>query len=107
MIPQLDPSAGTEPGQMVASEVRSQATNARPEDQREAGPPTVKDVARIAGVSTATVSRVVNGNPHVREAARTAVIHAITMLGYERNEAAASIRRRRDGQAPTGTGHRP
>ncbi|QGN58485.1 LacI family DNA-binding transcriptional regulator [Nostocoides sp. HKS02] len=56
-------------------------------------PATVKDVARIAGVSTATVSRVVNGHPSVREATRAAVLHAIATLGYERNEAAASVRR--------------
>lgn len=98
MIPHFDPSAGTEPGQLPASEVRSDSANARTADKQEAGPPTVKDVARIAGVSTATVSRVVNRKPHVSEAARTAVLHAITMLGYERNEAAASIRRRRNGR---------
>ncbi|WP_304650418.1 LacI family DNA-binding transcriptional regulator [Nostocoides sp. HKS02] len=34
-----------------------------------------------------------NGHPSVREATRAAVLHAIATLGYERNEAAASVRR--------------
>ena len=94
MKPQIDPQAGTEPLQLTSDEGCAVA-RARPEDRQAPGPPTVKDVARIAGVSTATVSRVVNQNAHVSEAARTAVLHAITALGYERNEAAASIRRTR------------
>lgn len=94
MKPQIDPQAGTEPLQLTSDEGCAVA-RARPEDRQAPGPPTVKDVARIAGVSTATVSRVVNQNTHVSEAARTAVLHAITALGYERNEAAASIRRTR------------
>lgn len=94
MKPQLDPRAGTEPGQLASNE-GPEAARARPEDHHEPGPPTVKDVARIAGVSTATVSRVVNQNPHVSEPVRTAVLHAITTLGYQRNEAAVSIRRMR------------
>lgn len=94
MTPQLEPQASTEPLELTSEECCAVA-RARPEDHQAAGPPTVKDVARIAGVSTATVSRVVNQNAHVSEAARTAVLHAITALGYERNEAAASIRRTR------------
>ena len=43
----------------------------------------LEDVAREAGVSTATVSRVFNGRPNVSEATRTAVAAAITMLGYD------------------------
>jgi hypothetical protein len=97
VTPQLDPHTGTKPGQ-VASAEGAGAARTWPEDEREPGPPTVKDVARFAGVSTATVSRVVNRNPHVSEAARTAVLHAITALGYERNEAAASVRRMRSGR---------
>lgn len=95
MISPLDPRAVSAAGQLASN--GSEAARPRPEDQHETGPATVKDVARVAGVSTATVSRVVNGNPHVSEAARTAVLRAIALLGYERNEAAASIRRMRNG----------
>ncbi|QGN45652.1 LacI family DNA-binding transcriptional regulator [Micromonospora sp. WMMD558] len=42
------------------------------------------DVARKAGVSEATVSRVLNGRGGVSEATRTAVLTALDVLGYER-----------------------
>lgn len=42
------------------------------------------DVARKAGVSEATVSRVLNGRDGVSEATRTAVLTALDVLGYER-----------------------
>lgn len=53
---------------------------------------TIKDVARHAGVSIATVSRVVNGYAHVRPNVRDAVNKAIEELGYRRNELASSFR---------------
>ncbi|WP_428964976.1 LacI family DNA-binding transcriptional regulator [Micromonospora fluostatini] len=42
------------------------------------------EVARKAGVSEATVSRVLNGRGGVAEATRTAVLTALDVLGYER-----------------------
>jgi hypothetical protein len=42
------------------------------------------DVARLAGVSQKTVSRVVNGAPHVRPDVRERVNRAIEQLGYRR-----------------------
>lgn len=44
------------------------------------------DVADQAGVSTATVSRVLNGKPEVAAETRKAVLAALDMLGYERPE---------------------
>lgn len=44
------------------------------------------DVAEQAGVSTATVSRVLNGKPGVAGETRRAVLAALDMLGYERPE---------------------
>lgn len=58
------------------------------------GRSTIKDVARVAAVSFKTVSRVLNDEPHVSAALRLRVIHAVEQLGFERNEAAASLRRR-------------
>jgi LacI family transcriptional regulator len=43
---------------------------------------TLYDVARAAGVSTATVSRVVNGQDGVRLTTRQRVLDAIEALGY-------------------------
>ena len=42
------------------------------------------DVAKQAGVSEATVSRVLNGKPGVSEATRAAVLTALDVIGYER-----------------------
>jgi LacI family transcriptional regulator len=53
---------------------------------------TIKDVARLANVSIATVSRVVNGYAHVRPAVREAVTKAIAELGYRPNGLASSFR---------------
>ncbi|MGM0384917.1 MAG: LacI family DNA-binding transcriptional regulator [Actinomycetota bacterium] len=44
------------------------------------------DIAERAGVSTATVSRVLNGKPGVAEDTRRAVLTALDILGYERPE---------------------
>ncbi|WP_199555138.1 LacI family DNA-binding transcriptional regulator [Sandaracinobacteroides hominis] len=55
------------------------------------GSATVQDVARAAGVSAMTVSRVVNGGSNVREATREAVNMAIAKLNYRPNTAARSL----------------
>ena len=56
---------------------------------------TLYDVARLAGVSTATVSRVVHGQDRVRESTRERVRQAIEELGYVPDGAAQSLSRRR------------
>lgn len=58
--------------------------------------PTVNDIAREAGVSLATVDRVLNARPGVREKTITAVNEAIQKLGYVRDQAAANLARGRD-----------
>ncbi|GAA2386882.1 LacI family DNA-binding transcriptional regulator [Nonomuraea africana] len=54
---------------------------------------TMADVARHAGVSLKTVSRVVNQEPHVRQDLVRRVQGAITALGFRRNEAASRLAR--------------
>jgi LacI family transcriptional regulator len=54
-------------------------------------PPTVKDVAREARVSTMTVSRVVNGENGVSPELRSRVEAAIAAVGYSQNKAARSL----------------
>ncbi|WP_197087931.1 LacI family DNA-binding transcriptional regulator [Micromonospora sp. HK10] len=49
------------------------------------------DVARLAGVSHQTVSRVLNGHPNVREQTRLRVQAAIAELGYRPNRAARAL----------------
>jgi len=58
---------------------------------RQTGAPTIADVAQLAGVSTMTVSRVINGENNVREATRAAVREAIQRLDYAPNRAARSL----------------
>ncbi|MFD1719676.1 LacI family DNA-binding transcriptional regulator [Georgenia deserti] len=55
------------------------------------------DVAREAGVSLQTVSRVLNGSGAVREATRAAVLRVIDELGYRPNLQARSLASRRSG----------
>jgi LacI family transcriptional regulator len=57
--------------------------------------PTVNDIAREAGVSLATVDRVLNARPGVRDKTIRAVNDAIDRLGYVRNVAAANLARQR------------
>lgn len=57
--------------------------------------PTVNDIAREAGVSLATVDRVLNARPGVRDKTIAAVNTAITRLGYVRDVAAANLARQR------------
>ncbi len=57
--------------------------------------PTVIDIAREAGVSLATVDRVLNARPGVREKTILAVNEAIARLGYIRDMAAANLARSR------------
>jgi LacI family transcriptional regulator len=52
---------------------------------------TIYDVARAAGVSMATVSRVVNGNPNVKPATRKKVLECIKQLGYRPNAVARGL----------------
>ncbi len=52
---------------------------------------TIKDVAARAGVSPKTVSRVMNGEPHVRAAVRDAVMLVVEALGYRPNAFARSL----------------
>lgn len=60
-----------------------------------ANKPTVNDVAKMAGVSLATVDRVLNERPGVRSVTIEKVMGAVTSLGYVRDEAAANLARRR------------
>ena len=53
--------------------------------------PTVHDIAREAGVSLATVDRVLNARPGVRQITVARVQEAIRSLGYVRDLTAANL----------------
>jgi LacI family transcriptional regulator len=53
--------------------------------------PTIRDVAREAGVSHQTVSRVLNDHPKVASETRARVLQVMEAMGYERNLAAQML----------------
>ncbi|MEU1346814.1 LacI family DNA-binding transcriptional regulator [Streptomyces sp. NPDC005775] len=65
------------------------------DDPRSVGTPTLEDVARAAGVSRATVSRVINGVRNVDPAIQDAVRRAVELTRYAPNRAARSLVTRR------------
>lgn len=56
---------------------------------------TLKNVAELAGVSTATVSRVLNNDIRIRDKTRTKVLDSIQALGYTMNNVARSLKTNR------------
>jgi DNA-binding LacI/PurR family transcriptional regulator len=57
--------------------------------------PTLRDVARLAEVSVATVSNVVNNTKHVTAETRERVERAIAETGYVPNQAARALARQK------------
>ena len=55
----------------------------------------IRDVAKKAGVSTATISRVLGNYPGVREKTRKKVLKSVTELNYEINAVARSLRQKK------------
>jgi DNA-binding LacI/PurR family transcriptional regulator len=56
------------------------------------GKTTITDVARLAGTSVRTVSRVINNEPHISEKTKQAVLEAIAELDFEANIVAQGLR---------------
>ncbi|GGJ59757.1 LacI family DNA-binding transcriptional regulator [Deinococcus roseus] len=54
--------------------------------------PSVLDVARLAGVGTSTVSRVLNNQSNISAQSREKVLRAVEILGYTPNQDARSLR---------------
>jgi DNA-binding LacI/PurR family transcriptional regulator len=53
--------------------------------------PSITDVARLAGVSYQTVSRVITGAPDVSAATRARILEVIEQVGYRRNKMATAL----------------
>lgn len=60
-------------------------------DEAERGRVGVREVAHAAGVSTQTVSRVINDQPNIRPETRVRVLEAMSALGYRVNNAARAL----------------
>ncbi|MGA7108025.1 MAG: LacI family DNA-binding transcriptional regulator, partial [Terracidiphilus sp.] len=61
-------------------------------------PPRMSDVAKLAGVGTMTVSRVLSGSVKVSEETSKRVFDAIATLNYRPNEVARALRDQRSHQ---------
>jgi LacI family transcriptional regulator len=61
------------------------------EREQTSGRATIRDVARVAGVSVATVSRVLNGRPDVAPATRETVERAIRTTSFTTNRSARAL----------------
>jgi DNA-binding LacI/PurR family transcriptional regulator len=66
-------------------------TGTPPGERRVRVKPVMMDVARLAGVSHQTVSRVLNEHPSVRSETRERVLRAMQELDYRRNSAARAL----------------
>jgi DNA-binding LacI/PurR family transcriptional regulator len=71
----------------MSEQLRSGSGSGTGHRRRPAG----TDVASLAGVSQKTVSRVMNGEPYVKEEVRLRVLQAAQELGYRRNNAARAL----------------
>lgn len=74
----------------MTEQVEGQSARKR-SNRRSAQQPTIADVAREAGVSPMTVSRVINREANVVEATRNKVADAIMRIGYVPNQAARTL----------------
>lgn len=68
---------------------------------------TIRDVARLAGVSIATVSRVTSSSVNVSGQTREKVLAAASALQYYPNPQAAELASRKDGRQRKGRSHIP
>jgi hypothetical protein len=86
----LDSTLGT-----AATELENSGAARSSERATPPRPATIYDVAQAAGVSTQTVSRVVNNHPCVRPEKVAKVKAAIGLLSYVPNESARDLGSRR------------
>lgn len=90
----MDDIAATEHPDGTAGPHGQAGTDASPVPRaRQARRASMTDVARLAGVSAQTVSRVSNGFPGVLESTRQQVLAAMKELGYRPNSAARALKR--------------
>src|ERR1039457_1256717 len=90
MVPRCEP--GDHRGAARSSRARPRSRQSRRPVWRRSPMTTMRDVARVAGVSAKTVSRVFNDDPHVTEETRERVRWAMQKLNYVPNMLARSFR---------------
>ncbi len=86
-------------GEINPNIFRSLNASAASHNAQDTRPSTLKDVARLAGVSQATVSRVVNGAENVATATRYKVLDIVSKLRYCPNAHAVELGRANGGMS--------
>ena len=71
--------------------MRNRYRNGNGGSEGQNGPPTIRDIADAAGVSIATVSRVLNGRPDVSPKTREAVLRVVREQGFSMNRSARAL----------------
>ncbi|NOH02806.1 MAG: LacI family DNA-binding transcriptional regulator [Chloroflexi bacterium] len=61
---------------------------------------TLLEIAKLAGVSRSTASRVINGHPGVRPATRERVLRIVREYGFQPNPVARSLASQRSRKRP-------
>src|ERR1017187_3294046 len=93
MVPRCEPGDHRRhSGAARSSRARPRSRQSRRPVWRRSPMTTMRDVARVAGVSAKTVSRVFNDDPHVTEETRARVRWAMQQLNYVPNMLARSFR---------------
>jgi LacI family transcriptional regulator len=92
-----DFEAGVAAPRGASTTVRLVIVDVTAEPAPMSGRVTISDVARAAGVSVPTVSKVINGRDGVATATSARVLDVIETLGYESSLVARSLRRSRTG----------
>ena len=80
---------------MSTHEKRTRTSRAEPRDEAPAGAGTLRDVARLAGVSIGTASKAMNGGGRLSAETRAKVLDAAKTLDYRPNDLAQSLHRAR------------
>jgi transcriptional regulator with XRE-family HTH domain len=99
--------SGRQQGQESGSSIRVRNDDGETLTGPNPMPCTIRDVARLDGVSTATVSRVMSGSADVSVKTATRVLPAISQLQYCPNALAAELRRGSGGIPRKRTSYRP
>ncbi|MDA8296440.1 MAG: LacI family DNA-binding transcriptional regulator [Actinomycetota bacterium] len=92
---EVDQPQVSAPGTGASTAAIENPPGAAPSPEAARTSPLMTDVARAAGVSPMTVSRVLNGHPSVRPETRQKVLEAVERLEYRRNSAARTLATRR------------
>jgi transcriptional regulator with XRE-family HTH domain len=95
------PDLETEPAPWASKDGKSALA------RMSAAPCTIRDVARLAGVSIATVSRVTSGSVRVSGKTKTKVLEAASALKYFPNAQAAELARAKEGRPRRHGNHVP